>query len=301
MIGLLDPAFFLPRSDDEIDNDLRFIAKTCSSRGIELVPAEEYWPQLWAELGRPLETSAGPAAKRSIQEVRKLANKATPSSEFPARSGKAWRRGFRQLFAIDGLNPSWEERMASAVIRLVTSGHDVILFTRRVIGRNLVVHQTDHVVIEECTRWVLHVQPATIGHVRVICISNQRNLDERWTTRFDWRLPGPIGVAYPFCVPNDWWKASVAAVRTVQGKPAWIDAQGNAWTRPNIPGGRGYHWDVFIGPLQLQEQVGLSQLNVVEHGAPASEGAAGTIHHVPGNKAGRLNDTGWACTVGQGL
>jgi hypothetical protein len=46
----------------------------------------------------------------------------------------------------------------------------------------------------------------------------------------------------------------------------------------------------------LEEEYGLGQLNIVQWGAPSKEGAAGALHHVPGDKKSRLEkDTGWSC------
>jgi hypothetical protein len=96
-----------------------------------------------------------------------------------------------------------------------------------------------------------------------------------WTARFDWRLPGSgSGVLYPFVPPVEWWKGSSVAFRTVSSKHAWVDIDGNGWARPNIPNGAGYHWDVYVNT-----QYGQNQINVVEFGAPQSEGMPGQIHH----------------------
>ncbi len=82
----------------------------------------------------------------------------------------------------------------------------------------------------------------------------------------------------------------------MKSRPVWLDCKGNAWARPNIPEGRGHHWDVYISDTQLAERIGLRQLNVVGFGGPASEGAPGLIHHVPTAKQSRLrDDAGWTC------
>lgn len=151
--------------------------------------------------------------------------------------------------------------------------------------------------LHENTRWVLHIQPKALGHRQVLFVHHPRNLDLRWTTRFDWRLPAEHDRArYPFCPPPRWWKSSTPAARTVESKPAWVDALGNGWARPAISGGAGYHWDVFISAPSTRRSVGLSQINVVQFGAPEGEGAPGDLHHVPTDKAGRVNkDRGWNC------
>ena len=130
----------------------------------------------------------------------------------------------------------------------------------------------------------------------VLCVHHPRNLRERWTSRFDWRLPTASDCArYPFCVPNEWWKGSTTAFRTVSSKPAWIDAHGNGWARPNINGGAGYHWDVFIQDAHAKQAIGVDQINVVEFGAPSTEGRPGHLHHVPSAKQAHVTDAGWSC------
>ncbi|MDC0711748.1 hypothetical protein POL68_24985 [Stigmatella sp. ncwal1] len=186
--------------------------------------------------------------------------------------------------------------MASATLRAIVSGEDVVVLTRRVVGRNLKTHAAGGTTLEENTRWILHVQPKNIGHRQILCVHHPRNLSERWTARFDWRLPAVSdGARYPFCPPDNWWKASTSAIRTISSKPAWIDKRGTGWARPNIPNGAGYHWDVFIRENALEQAVGLSQINVVAFGAPPDEGAPGQLHHEPGEKAGKLTGTGWSC------
>src|SRR5690606_40189945 len=66
---------------------------------------------------------------------------------------------------------------------------------------------------------LLHVQPRGVGPRQVLCIHHPRNLRERWTSRFDWRLPTTSdGARYPFCVPRQWWKGSTTAFRTVSDR-----------------------------------------------------------------------------------
>ena len=83
----------------------------------------------------------------------------------------------------------------------------------------------------------------------------------------------------------------------MESKPCWIDRHGNGWARPNINAGASYHWDVYINNPNHVALVGLNQVNVVQFGAPAGEGKAGWIHHVPGDKAGKINleKRGWSC------
>lgn len=297
MIGLLDPALFLPRADQDVERDLSLVIRACREHAIQLVELDDYWPDLWTDFARPLERQLGPSARRTLQELRKWAM--TSTRYVPAlapAAGKAWWAGFTQLFGDHALGVSWEEKMARATLRAVVADQDVIMFTRRIPGRNLASHEAGGTTLDETTRWVLHVQPKGIGHRQILCVHHPRNIRERWTARFDWRLPSSSdGARYPFCPPEHWWKGGTAAYRTVESKPAWLDRHGNGWARPNIPGGAGYHWDVFIQAPTLQQAIGLPQINVVEFGAPEGEGKAGQLHHVPTAKLGKPTDTGWTC------
>lgn len=297
MIGLLDPALFLPRSDPEVERDLERVIQSCREHAIQLVPLDEYWRDLWTDFARPLERQLGPSARRSVQQLRKLAEAST--LYVPALSsgaGKAWWAGFSQLFGPQALGVSWEEKMARATLRAAISAREVVMLTRRVLGRNLASHAAAESTLDETTRWMLHVQPKGIGHRQILCVHHPRNLRERWTARFDWRLPSSSDDArYPFCPPAYWWKGATPAHRTIESKPAWLDKHGNGWARPNISQGAGYHWDVFIQPPSLQQAVGLQQINVVEFGAPRREGNPGQLHHVPDAKLGKPTGTGWSC------
>ena len=191
--------------------------------------------------------------------------------------------------------------MARAAVQAVSNeqGVRVVLLVRRIPERNVRVHRAGNSELWENTRWQLHVQPQQIGHKRILCVHDPRNLYQstKWTSRFDWRLPAESdGGRFPFCPPSFWWKATVDAVRTVSGKPAWVDVRSNGWSRPNIPGGAGYHWDVTIREQGLVNAVGVEHINVVEFGAPSSEGSPGDIHHVPNDVAGQIDYRGWRCS-----
>lgn len=278
MIGLLDPALFHPRSHVEIQQDFDNLNKACRQHGIVVPVIEEYWNELWTQFGAPLERQTScPSAKRAIQETRKASERARiVIPRLSHNAGRVWMLGFQQLFGQPPFNNNWKRRMAETTIRALATGEDVVLFTRRVLGRNLNIHTSGNSVLEENTRWVLHVQPTGIGHKQVLCIYHPRNLTDRWTSRFDWRLPGNgSGVPHPFVPPAAWWKGSTVAFRTISSKHAWVDCAGNGWARPNIPNGAGYHWDVYLNSTTSR----VNQINVVEYGAPSTEGMPGHIHH----------------------
>ena len=295
MIGILDPTFLLARSESEIVEDINLVLLTCQRFKIELAPLGEYWPDMWSEFGRKLEKILSPQGKRTLQALRQAAPKTDHHIlALSPNAGTAWRRGFTDLFGSPPLDPAWSERMALAVIRAISSDRDTVVLCRRIIGRNFVVHRSANCTLDENRRWLLYVQPSGIGPRKVLCIHHPRNLTERWTARFDWRLPTiSDGARYPFCVPSHWEKGSTQAFRTISSKPAWVDARGNGWARPNINNGAGYHWDVYIHDQQKRLEIGVDQLNIVEYGSP--EGQPGFLHHIPSDKQSILRDKGWEC------
>jgi hypothetical protein len=293
LIGLLDPALLLPRSEEELQEELAHVVRACRQHNIRLVEFGEYWPQLWGSLGRTLERSISPDARRAVQAVRRLGQRAAIQER---RSLTVWRRGFRQLFNAAVIGNDWEAVMAAAVAGAFSLDEDVIVFTRRMLNRNLCRHTAGHTTLDENTRWVLHVSAQGIGPRHVRCVYHVRNLAERWTARYDWRLPAKgDGARYPFCPRAEWWKPSTTVFGTVQARPAWVDAHNNGWARPNIPGGAGYHWDVFIRSAAEQQRIGVAHVNVVEFGAPPDEGRCGDLHHIPEDQQGRVHDNGWDC------
>ncbi len=213
------------------------------------------------------------------------------------RNADVWRRGFTTLFDAAVVPAGWELRMARAAARAVVTDGRVVLFTRRIVGRNLRIHTADHVNLHENTRWILYLHCSGMPPRHILCVYNSRNISHEWTARFDWRLPAAApGVNYPFCPPENWWKGAIASFRTVRGRPAWIDKLGNGWARPNIPGGAGHHWDVMISSSALREAIGLDQINVIQFGCPAAQGTPGQLHHLPRSKNGRFKSgPGWRC------
>lgn len=194
--------------------------------------------------------------------------------------------------------------MAKAAIRALSPDingnyHRVVLFTRRILGRNLNRHsvgENNNCLLEENTRWVLYLQPKGQQEVKTVaCIYHYRNLDKEWSTRFDWQLPSEGD--YPFCPPADWCKSSVQAWRTSNSKPAWIDRYGSGWVRPNNnDGGLGNHWDVFLSESKIEENE-LNPINVSQYGfkGDSKHGSEGNIHHTPEEKKSIRKPKDWSC------
>ncbi|MCB1193463.1 MAG: hypothetical protein H7A23_17900 [Leptospiraceae bacterium] len=143
-------------------------------------------------------------AQQSMQQLRKLADLSKIHiPPLQPMSGEVWIDGFKQLFGFPHFDPSWEDVMIKAALRLLIAEYDVIMLTKKVTGRNIKFHSTGESNLEEITRWVLHLQPRGIGHKQILCVHHPRNLQEKWTVRFDWRLPAKSDNAkYPFCPPD---------------------------------------------------------------------------------------------------
>ncbi|MGE0491989.1 MAG: hypothetical protein AB7S38_22440 [Vulcanimicrobiota bacterium] len=212
----------------------------------------------------------------------------TPPTDF------AW--GFKSMFGSAGLSSDWPDRMAAAAWHLIRANKTPFLLCKPVLGRNLKRHQAKDTVLDEPLRWRLYLQPRTPNPVEIACVYHRRHLEQPWTTRYDWRLPGAAdGARCPFCPAEKWWKRDTVAVTTHQSKPVFVDRLNNFWAPPNTPGVTR-HWDVFIINPNLVQQIGLDQINVVQFGAPPEEGSPGDLHHVPTKKKGSLRtESGWKC------
>ncbi|HRE90315.1 MAG TPA: hypothetical protein PK095_14375 [Myxococcota bacterium] len=299
-VAVLDPAFFAVPVGQALDerrlrDDLDRVIQLVRESSLTLCSAPDYWHPVMSELVAPLEKTCGPDVKQALQVLRRLA-RVVEGLPPAGRTGRVW--GFKPQFEVErlGLSSAWPDRMARAVTRIVSAGHEVVVLTRRIVGRDLERHRSNHIIIDEPLRWRLYVQPGTARPVPIPCVGHARHLKIPWTARFDPRLPASEDEArYPFCPPATWWRRSTVAVTTRQSKPAFIDSHGHGWTRPNTPG-TAHHWDVFITSPATIAAVGVDQINVVQHGAPPSEGRPGALHHVPSSKAGRVSDVGWRCS-----
>jgi hypothetical protein len=206
----------------------------------------------------------------------------------PRDNVHAW--GFEQLFReLPTTNVNWSSAMAAAAAQVLRLREPVAVFTPLIEGRNMVRHVVGHSELHEKTRWRVYVRsagvPGGIGHVP--CLSSARNAAIDWTTRFDDALPDthPSG-GYSFQPPSNWHKGDVVAIRTSHSKKCWIDSREQHWADPNTPGS-AYHWDVYF-QTSAESPIGISPINVVRWGAPASEGTPGAVHHIPASRAGRV-------------
>ncbi|HNH49392.1 MAG TPA: hypothetical protein PKY30_20255, partial [Myxococcota bacterium] len=301
MMALLDPYLFdrplrrdgtlSPEEEENLAADLEDVWEACTFARARLVQVESYWEPLWQELILPLQNRLlTRPAKNAIGQLRKLQYQNLNLPEASAGT-RLW--GFNAMFPSNKtISTAWRDRMATAAVSLVARGEDLLLLTRLQHGRNMMLHRgKEHVEIEEVVRWRISVRlPKAAASAHIPCIRHRHQLERPWSTRYDHRLPvAADGSRYPFCIPPYWNRRSTVAVRTTASAPAWLDAAGRAWTRPNIPGGAGYHWDVYTVGLAEQQTLGVDQLNVVEFGAPSAEGKPGHLHHVPTTKASRVH------------
>ncbi|MCP4659706.1 MAG: hypothetical protein GY856_30250 [bacterium] len=200
---------------------------------------------------------------------------------------------FRAWFTQAG--PEWVEVMARTLIGCVLTGEETILITQLLPGRNAKEHSgPGRCRLTEKTCWNLRVSVPDTDCRRIPAVCSRRNVSIPWTIRFDDTLPAESdGASFPFCPQRDWFKSSVCAFETHQGRPAWLDAKGNHWACPGT--GWGHHWDVYLD-LHLRDRYGLGQLNIVRWGSSPGAGVVGDLHHVPREKQPRLKiRTGWTC------
>lgn len=298
MIGVLDPALLLvtpqaPRSDAEVRSDLDSVQQICRRRGVRLVATRAYWDRLWRELGRVLEGSlVDRQAKRSVQEMRRAALVLDDGPGVPRR---AW--GFRLMFDWEAFGSGWADMMSSSIARLAREDRHIVLFTRLIEGRNLVTHAHDNTSLAEIRRWRLYLTTRGVEPVMVRCIHHDRNFVAPHTERVDLRLPSAIdGAQCPYCPPPRWHRGDTTVFDHAESRPAWIDRHGNAWARPRIEGGKGYHWDVYLRAAGLAASIGLDQINVTAWGVPQGEGHPGDLHHLPRRKRAQLRRAPkWEC------
>ena len=297
---ILDPALFLTRvpgqlsadEDVEIRQLIDDAVRVCRQHGYEVVAAGAYWKKLQQDLVRPLERAGSPQLRAGLDTLRSLAKPRNLPVPPAGSRKKVW--GVKQLFGWPRLGQDWLELMETVLVGCALLGESFMLLARQFEGRNQQTHASGRCELVEKTRWRLYIQVTGQPPLTLPCIRNLRNLSIDWTQRFDERLPAQSdGARFPFCPPEHWWRRHVVSCRTVQSKPAWVDARGNGWARPATGGGR--HWDVYIEDPNVAETIGLDQLNIVQWEA-RPEGKVGHIHHVPTEKKSRLADTaGWSC------
>jgi len=302
IVGLLDPAYLLPcrgpAEESQRRAELDAVAYACRLHSVALPPFDVYWPAL-VTMRKAMEAAGlRRDTLTALQEIFKLSDRSRDlARSAPLPGAKVWRRGFKQLFEWSPLDAAWADRMTTAAVRAAACSNNVVLFARPVDGRNVRQQAAGGSTIHVCTRWVLHIQPKQLGHRPIKCAHHARNISLPWTIRFDWRLPASEdGARYPFCPPDAWWKQTIAPAATRQSKPCFVDRVGNGWARPNVPGGAGHHWDVYLADVALADRIGLNPINITAFGTTDRDTLPGDIHHVPSAaRPGWKADPGWTC------
>jgi hypothetical protein len=233
MIVVIDPAVLLfdgqggaPTRDEEkeLEAAIDDLVRLC--RGVDAVipNVDWYWRPLQSELVRPLVRGARePRLRQGLDALGRFA-RAVPLPALPT-TGEIRMWGMRPLFAWGRLPAAWHEIMKRLLVGCVLLGEPVVLATRLFAGRNLVRHAVGRTTLAEKTRWRIMLHVPGCPPRAVPCVRSRRNVDVKWTTRFDERLPD--GGHYPFCPPDRWWRRDVLAQRTFKSKPCWIDRFGS--------------------------------------------------------------------------
>ncbi|MBK9261714.1 MAG: hypothetical protein IPM54_18175 [Polyangiaceae bacterium] len=304
MIVMIDPALFLsqnargpllPEEERDLGMALDDLHRICKDRQAVIPNAQWYWNELQRDLIGPLFARAKPGSRlrNGLDRLRDHA-RAVPLLDKPIQgTTKIW--GVKPLFDWPRLPTKWLEIMERLVIGCAQQRDEAILVTRLFAGRNLNMHVVGRCTLAEKTRWQIQVHVP--GHTprRIRCVRSLRNVTIAWTTRLDEKLPDTGH--FPFCPPANWWRRDTQACRTFESKPAWIDRFGSGWSQPATGG--YYHWDVFLDEPNLQQSVGLNQLNIVAWGTAEPGMVPGEIHHVPKEKKAHLREgAGWACPKG---
>lgn len=213
-----------------------------------------------------------------------------------AVQGQMW--GVGMMAGWPALGGSWQsplqEVLAATVMAAMQEQTDALFLCHRILGRNARHHSANGVELVEVLRWRLTVAIRGATTLVIPCVGKPRHIDVPWTRRLDDRLPDQHGPGlHPYCPPPGWRNSKVTVHRTAQSRPCWVDSGDQHWARPSTGG--GHHWDVYLNQSQ-QSRIGLSQVNVTQHGAPIDEGRPGDLHHVPSNKRHALKNTsGWTC------
>lgn len=319
MIVLIDPAVFVAppgteKLDESADEALRRRVEGAhrvlrelvtnrsariATRRIDFHPKNvsatievDSWGELQRAHVRPLSGRLSAETQRSVDLLRELITRhGVLIRRLSARKGRCY--GVKALFSPrhmdEALCDEWSKLLCSAT----GESDEVVVVGALVLGRNAENRSSeDGTELVERTRWRVYAHLEECAPVAIDVLVHTRNIDERWTTRFDPRLPRSRPC--PFCVPREWHQRRTAVWKTLESKPCWIDSNGLGWARPRTGG--GYHWDVFLkNHTAICKDAGVDQVNVVQHGAPSEQGVAGAIHHA-GDKKGRLNEAlSWSC------
>ena len=300
MLAILDP--HLLHFDDETGlvplgyDALADVVWMLARQGMSIPADPIYWQPLVKDFIRKLaERMRGEARYKNLLD--RLMERAAPAALAPLVPGLKL-SGFDRMF--DPLGTDWVRRMRHIVCRSALT-EDTILVTRLTAPRNArPCHHDGRLALVEKLCWELHVEAAARVH-RVACVCSSRNHRVAWTRRYADGLPGHQDSAdFPFCPPENWADPGCVVWRGHESRPTWVDRLGHYWAEPaaQYATGTSYHWDVYLSARTTAEY-GLDQLNIARwRSGAATDGqpVPGALHHVPGDKDGRLKKkTGWGC------
>lgn len=286
---LIDPYIFLPAKGcpytseraREVKSSLKSILSINRQLGFDLVVDQAHWRYIEKNHIRKLTAAFNDSELNvALLSLRSIIKKVDTTTNYHIR---AW--GVKPLcydFA-SAEDVEFGDSIARSAAYCIERYGKANLFIEESLGRNILEHSSGYSSIKERLRWRVYVSRAGLnGALPVPCIYSQRNIETPWTSRFDIFLPDTG--EYSFVPPTNWHLRSTAAVVTKQSKPVFLDNSGNGWAAPNTPG-QAYHWDVYLENPKWIAARGANQINVTRYGAPESQGAPGTIHHVPTGKA----------------
>lgn len=288
MKAILDPfVFWVPPAAqitenhiDEVFRSIDFVV-SISRRGVQIATTKAVWLRINTEFLKPLSLRA--KAKDLAPRIRTL-QKVVNVVEPPVCNGQTW--GVSSLFGFPNVPNSdlWSTDIASLATHWIDNDIDVdqqfFFLTRLFEGRNISRKSSGNSSIFEKTLWRVHIQSGTTTNKReILCLSSLRNLDVRWTIRYDDRLPDTAPFDGLSFTPADTWdQLSTVVVRTIRSKPAWVDAHGNGWSDTSTPG-VAHHWDVFLNENTHITKFGDTHVNITCWGTSDRGRAPGAIHH----------------------
>jgi hypothetical protein len=307
MLVALDPGLFcvgpqttsaeLQSRIDHANAAIFALEKRGNARVVRRVGTTNVWNQLYTHCVRPLAPLLTPQLNRSLDRLRGFAE---CGRDLPEPRGAGRCHGARLMFthsSLPALAEGWVGLMERVLFAGALAREPLYIVVAQILGRNIEARAADGVELNEVTRFRLYVATKGAPPRAVDCVARARHVDVPWSARLDFRLPDATRdrARCPFCPPVGWERFATSVWRTRESRPCWVDAHGNAWARPRIPG--AHHWDVYLTQPGLVERIGLDQLNIVDFGAPATEGKAGSLHHVPAAKRSRLLDPNpsWPC------
>jgi hypothetical protein len=216
---LLDPDLFAPTQSTQ-DFEERLVTTASILRHPLLrgavIPTGTSSVSYWSTLYRTRLRGAPRTTTASVA-LREITSRATGSLTDPPPSATGISG---RLYAVNALYPAghaFEREMAAMIGAAVAARQETFL----VVERNIVRHGTaGQPGLSERWPWRVFAAVAGAPPMSVPCIHHPRNIDTRWSTKYDLRLPSASdGGRCPFCPPHAWARAKTQAWRAAHGRP----------------------------------------------------------------------------------